>query len=174
MIPSITKRYGIWAAILVVMLTVERVQADPRVEKTIRDFFTAMAARDATGLNRVLGERFATISAGRLSAKVGFDEAKNWEGLLSRKGNDPSNLEISSVKVDISPTHRSVGIASFTLNIRFTRQQLADAEAELKENPQNAELRRLIADGGIQASMFAMLAGNYDGTWKIVCISLPS
>src|SRR5262249_54057475 len=103
---------------------------------------------------------------------VGFDDAKDIRRLLP-EGKNLSSMEISSVKIDVSPTHRSVGVASFTLNIRFSKQQLADFEAELKQTP-NAELSKLFSDGGLKASMFAMLARNSDGSWKIVCISFPS
>lgn len=174
-ITSLGKRYCICAAIFLGMLSVGRVHADPNVEKTIRDFFTAMTARDAASLKRVLGEKVAVIGAGSLRATVGFDETMNGRGLLAPERNGLDKMEVSAVKVDVSPTHRSVAVASFTLNIRLSKRQLADAAAELKQKPSNAEyLRKLIADGGIKASMFAMLAGNQDGTWKIVCVSLPS
>lgn len=170
---SVWKTYGIGAAILALLISTGRVRADTNLEKTIRDFFTAMSAGDAVALNRVLAEKVAIIGAGRARAQVGFTDATDANELLPPDGK-LGKIEVSSVKLDVSPTHRSVAVASFTLNIRFTKQQLADAEGELKQNPSNAELRKWIAEGGMKASMFAMLAGNHDGTWKIVCVSLPS
>ena len=165
---------GVWAVMLVLGASMGQVQADTaaaNVERAIRDFFAAITARDAAGLRRVADEKVALLEAGRLWARVGSVDIDEVKGLPRP---EQGTIDVSAVKVDVSPTHPSVAVVSFMFNFRSSKEQLAMAEAELKVNPANAVLRKLVADGGVNAAMFAMLAANQDGIWKVVCISWPS
>ena len=170
------------AAILLVGLSVSQAQpADtaPVVEKTIRQYYAAMAKRDVESLREVLDRKFVIVEADQVNAKVGvLDSGKSAELLPPEGNHDWDNIQISSVKIEISPTHPSVAVASFTLtrpldasSVAHLQEALDTAPAEFDESNRKAIARR-IADRAIHYSEFAMLARR-DGKWKIVSISVP-
>ena len=159
----------------------QQVEMTAEIEKTLRDYLTAMSSRDVEGLRSVMDKRLAVIEAGRTNAKVGFLDTSNGKELLPPEGNhdwDKDKIRLASVKVEISATHSSVAMASFTLSFPLTDKRVADLEALLKQTPaafgdqQRKAAQQMITDRAIHNAMFAMLALE-NGRWKIVCMSFP-
>lgn len=151
------------------------------VEQTIRDYLAAMSARDVEGLRAVLDKRFGMIEASDKNAKVHFVDTDNSKELLPPEGNDDwdkDKIKLSSIKTEVSATHPSVAMASFTLTFPLSDKKIASLETVLKLAPAELDavrkkaLERMVADRAIHNSMFAMLA-RQSGRWKIVCMSFP-
>jgi hypothetical protein len=172
------------AVIIIAALNVGRAQqadSTKEIEQAIRDYLTAMSARDVKGLQAVLDKRFVAIEAADKNAKVHLVDTASEKELLPPKGNndwDKDNIRLSAVEVKISETHPSVAMASFTLTVPMSAQKVANLEAALKDLPaefndaQRKAATKIIADRAVHNSMFAMLA-RQDGHWKIVSMSFP-
>jgi hypothetical protein len=181
---TLCKAKLITLVIVIAGLNVGRAQeadATKEIKKTIRDYFAAMSARDVQGLRAVLDKRFVAVEAADKNAEVHFVDTGNAKELLPPEGNDDwdkDKIRLSSVKAEVSATHPSVAMASFTLTFPLDDQRVAGLEAALKQLPadfdesQRKAAARIIADRAVTNAMFAMLARQH-GKWKIVCMSLP-
>ena len=151
----------------------------PAVERTIRQYYAAMANRDVQKLGAVLDKKFMIVEADRTDARVALLDSGKSSDLLPPQGNhDWDDLQVSSVKIEISSTHPSVAVASFTLIRPLSAKSVAGLQAALDAAPaefdasQRKALAQRIADRAIHFSEFAMLARR-DGRWKIVTLSVP-
>lgn len=151
------------------------------VANTIRDYLAAMSSRDAVRLRSLMEKRLAVIEADRTNAKIGFIDTSNERELLPPAGNDDwdkDKIKLSSIKSEVSATHPSVAMASFTLTFPLSDERVADIEAALKQMPAEFDekaskaAQKMIADRAIHNAMFAMLA-RQSNQWKIVCMSFP-
>jgi hypothetical protein len=124
----------------------QNVSGTDEVKQTIRQFFKAMATRDLDHLRDVVDVTFTVVKAGRETAKTYVLEASKGAELLPRN-DDWENIQISSMKIQVSSTNPSVAVASFAL-----------------VQPPGANSDRY--------SAFAMLARR-EGKWRIVSISIP-
>jgi hypothetical protein len=124
----------------------QNVSGTGEVKQAIRQFFKAMATRDLDRLRDVVDVPFTIVKAGRDSAKTYALDASKESELLPRN-DDWENIQISSIKTQVSSTNPSVAVASFAL-----------------VQPPGANSDRY--------SAFAMLARR-DGKWRIVSISIP-
>jgi hypothetical protein len=182
------KRFSLskWVGMMIVLagLTVGRAQeadAKNEIEKAIRDYLAAMSARDVDGLRTVLDKRFTIVEAAQNHAKVHLIDAGNSKALLPPEGNDDwdkDQVRLSAIKAEISASHPSVAMVSFTLTFPLSDERVAAFEGLLRQKPgefdaaRRKAVARIVADRAIHNSMFAMLA-RQDGIWKIVCLSLP-
>ncbi len=175
-------RTNICAAILLAGLSISEAQpaeSAPAIEATIRQYYAAMAKRDMESLRGVLDKKFIVVEADRANAKVGVLDSGKSSELLPPEGNhDWDDIQISSVKIEISPTHPSVAVVSFTLtqpldakSVARLKEALDGAFGQFDESQRKAVAQR-IADRAIHNSEFAMLARR-DGKWKIVSLSVP-
>jgi hypothetical protein len=123
------------AAIIMAVLNFGRAQeADitKEIEKTIRDYLAAMSSRNVEDLRAVLDRQLAVIEADQTNAKTGFLDTSDGKELLPPDGNhdwDKDKIRLSSVKAEVSATHPSVAMVSFTLTFPLTDQRVANLEA---------------------------------------------
>jgi len=152
-----------------------------KIQKAIGQFFAATSARDVEKVRAVVAKGFTAVEAAHESAQVYAVDTGDSKKLLPPEGNrdwEEGKIKLSSVKAEISSTHPSVAMASFTLTIPLEADRLADYQALLKRSPEGfgVEQRRIIekivADRAIHNTMFAMLA-RQGGQWKIVSMSFP-
>jgi len=181
--PSFITKYIAGAVVIATLNIVRAGQPDAQkeIETVLKDYFAAMSARDAKGLQTVLGKHFVTVEATDKNARVHVVDTAISKGLLPPEGNDDwdkDKMKLSAIEVKLSGTHPSVAIASFTLEFPLSNQRVADLEAVLKQaSAEFDEARRIaaekiISDRAIHNSMFAMLA-RQDGRWKIVSMTFP-
>jgi hypothetical protein len=175
---------GIAVVVIIAALSIAqaaRTDATQEIEKVIRDYLKAMSARNIKGLQEVLDKRFVAVEAAAMNARVHLMDTANGKALLPPEGNDDwdkDKLKLSSIKAEISASHPSVAVASFTLTFPLTNKRVTELEAALKQAPaefdeaQKQAAAKIISDRAIHNSMFAMLA-RQDGKWKIVCMSFP-
>ena len=87
-------------------------------------------------------------------------------------------MTICDVNSKTSATHASVAIAWFTLSFTLNKKTISQYEALLKGNQpklneaQRKAVTKLVKDGAVANSMFAMLA-QQRGKWKIICMTFP-
>ncbi len=174
----------ITASIIIACLNMSPAQEANRtqeVEKTLEAYLTAMSARDLKGLQAILDKQFVGVKAGQQNAKTYLVDTSNSQALLPPAGNhdwDKDQMKISSVKAEVSATHPSVAIVSFTLTQPLTEQTRAAYEASLQNPPaewgesEKQAAARIIKDKAVHNAMFAMVARR-DSKWKILCMSLP-
>ena len=159
----------------------QEVDSSRQIENTLREYLAGMAAEDVRRVQNVLGKQFSAIEASEKGARVHVVDTSQGKGLLPPKGNDDwkrENMKLSAVKVEVSPTHPSVAMASFTMVAPLSDKKVADLEKMLRSNPELFDDQRkkaavkVIEQRAIHNSMFAML-GKIDGKWKIVSMSFP-
>jgi len=154
--------------------------ADKEIAGAIGQFFASLSKRDVHRLQAVLyAPEFVGIEAGGQKAQAHVIQTDKPEEVLPPEANDDwDHVIVSDVKVRRSATHASVAMASFTVGLPLEaevvasyREMLEDRSLQLREAQREA-LRTMIDEGAANAEMFAMFA-RQDGTWRIVCISLP-
>ena len=170
------------AAIIIACLNMTPAQeanTTQEVEKVLEAYLTAMSARDLKGLQAILDKQFVAVKAAQQNAKTYVVDTSDSKALLPPAGNrDWDKMKISSVKAEVSATHPSVAIVSFTLTQPLTEQTRAAYEASLQNPPaewgesEKQAAARIIKDKAVHNAMFAMVARR-DGKWKILCMSLP-
>ena len=175
---------SIVAALFVLALHLGHAQpADvtPEIEKTLRAYLSAMSSRDVDALRSLLDTHLAVIEAGQTNAKIAFPDTSSTRTLLPPEGNhdwDHHQLRLSSVKAELSPTHPSVAMVSFTLTHPLTPKRVAELEEALQRMPgefdaqQTKTVQSMITHRAIHHAMFALLA-RHNGQWKIVCMTFP-
>lgn len=154
--------------------------ADPaeEVEKALREFYSALEARNVERLQSVLQPSLMTIEANQQNAITQVLDTSDAKKLLPPPGNDDwNNVKLSDIKVDISATQSVLATAAFTLELQLSEKDRASLRAALKENrPITADQRKAIekaaAGGAWKLAMFATLAQT-DGVWKIACLTFP-
>jgi len=120
------------------------------------------------------------VEAAGSGARLEVIETDKPEKVLPPPGNeDWRDVKVSDVKAEMSATHPSVAIASFTLVFPLGEKQIAGYRAALKDDlakrlgdQQRKAIKKMIDDRAVHNAMFAMLA-RQKGQWKIVCLSLP-
>ncbi len=130
-------------------------------------------------LQGLLDRRFVIVEAGQANARVGVLDSSKSADLLPPEGNhDWDNIQVSSVKVEVSATHPSVAAVSFTLKQPLDASSVARLQEALDTAPgafdesKRSEITTRIANRAVHYSEFAMLARR-DGRWKIVSVSVP-
>ena len=140
-----------------------------------------MSSRDTTELRTVLHSQVSIIKARQDNANIGLLTVRTGSEFLPPIGNkdwDKDKITLTSMRVEISATHPSVAMVSFTLDFRLRDQEVDGLKKALKNSPadfseqQTKEIQKRIADRAVKNSMFAILA-KQGGDWKIVSISLP-
>jgi len=183
MILRLKSRYiaAVIISTLFVCVQAEAPTAPQDVENTLRRFLAAMSSRDTAELRLVLHSQVSIIKAGRSDAKIGAVNVRNGAELLPPVGNrdwDTNKIKLSAVKVEISATHPSVAMVSFSLDFQLGDKEVDGLRTALKNSPaefseqQAKEIRKRIADRAVKNAAFAMF-GKQAGEWKIVSISLP-
>jgi hypothetical protein len=159
----------------------QETEATKEIGMAIRDYLMAMSTRDIQGVRAVLAAQFTAVEAADSTARIHLVDTASGKGLLPPEGNrdwDKDKIKLSSVKAEVSATHPSVAIASFTLSALLSDKQVAALEAALKLPPEEFDESRrktaskLIGDRAVHSAMFAMLA-KAEGKWRIVCMSFP-
>jgi hypothetical protein len=159
----------------------EESNATKEIETTIRRYFTAMSARDAEGLRRILDKRFVVVEAWQDKARTQLVDTDDVRQILPPEGNrdwDKDKVRITSIRVEVSDTHPSVATASILVTRPLDDKTVAGMEEMLKVNAARLDetkrkaLTKWIAARAIDQSMLAMLARHESG-WLLVSMSFP-
>lgn len=153
--------------------------ATKKIESSVRQFFTSMSTRDFKSLQAVLDTQLVGIEATGQNAGIHWLDTTDDEEMFPPKGNDDwDDVGVADMKIELSTTHPSVAVASFTLTFPLDAGQAATLRDAVEKktielsDAQKKVFDKMIKDQVVRNSMFAMLARR-NGKWKIICMSLP-
>lgn len=151
--------------------------AQQQIGNSIRQYYSGLAKRDLAELRKALDDKFVIVAAARQSARTGVLDTSKPADILP-KNDDWDHAEVTSVQAEVSTTHPTVAMASFTLKLPLTPNQITAMQDALKQQPdafsqeEKRVVEKRIEDRAVITSQFAMLAFK-ERSWKIVSISLP-